>query len=146
MTKTNTSNAKSVYFTVAGIEINVVVFNEHYSLLLEALLKKIFRTVRTIDIEWPDAEAIYKQARTDVKAELSVARDVHTDTLSKSSVLVKSVWYKALSKDCTVVAAKAVVGGKIRTVVHNNTFSSPRAHTLVEKIKEVGYINLSNWR
>lgn len=133
-------NAKAVYLTVAGIEINVVVFNIHFNLLMEALLKKVFKTVRTVDIDWPDAEAIYKQARQEIETEAT------PKTGLVGTTAIKSVWYKSLSKSCTVLCAKARVNGDIRTVLHNRTFTPTEAHKLCAAVKLAGKIDLSHWR
>lgn len=137
--------AKAVYFTIAGKEINVIVHKDYYGLFLEGLLRKVFRTVRTEDVDWPDAKAIYDKAKADLVKEGFVGSNNQTTTRDQE-VKIVSVWYKSLSKDCTVLVAKALFGSEIKTVVHNNTFTPGKAHTMAKTIKQVGSINLNHWR
>ena len=137
-------NAKAVYLTIADQEIQIVVFNKFYNLFLECLLKKIFRTVRVVDMDWPNADTLYHEGYEDgYKAGL---HDANITTTAGQVVSIKSVWYKAISKDCTVLAAKADIDGSLHTVIHNQTFAPAKARKVCDMIRQAGSINLTHWR
>ena len=140
-------NAKAVYFTVAGVEIHCVVFNRCYTLLLEALLKKVFHTVRVVDVEWPDANALYNKGYAAGMADAAKNEPTFIDVPSPYTGVAKptSVWYKAISKDRSVVACKAMVDGEIRTVIHKAPAGVSEAHDRSETIKKKGKIDLQYW-
>lgn len=143
MTETN-FNAKAVYFNIAGQECQIVVFNHMFSLFLEGLLQKVFKTVRTIDIEWPDAEAIYKQARQEIEADINLS---HPDyDIQERLVNIHTVWCKSLTKERSIVVAKAVVDGDMKTLIlRKKDLSFSKGSKIKALIRAKGKINLLHW-
>jgi len=122
---TMTYNAKVVFFTVAGIEIQIIVMNKYYSLFLEALLKKVFKTIRVIDF--------------------NLDKSITVKRYLTGKATITSIWYKKLSGTRTILIAKAIIDKKTVTLIHNHNFSAHGAYVMVDKITKSGEINLDNW-